>query len=113
LKRHLLLLALLLVSFAGCGKGGGMGDGSGGTTTPSVHLVNNRALLSWSASSGMPDGYYVDQSTDGTNWTQIQNVTETSTYVDGLTSGTKYYFRVRSYNSAGTSAASGTASLSI
>lgn len=108
--RHLLAL-LLLALFSGCGgKGGSSGSGP---SAPSITVLNNRALLSWTAGSGLTDGYLVDESTDNATWTNIQNVTETSTYVDGLTSGTKYYFRVRAYNSAGNSAASSSAFVTL
>jgi len=104
---------MALVFFAACSRGGGADIGNGGGVTPSVTAVNNRALLSWNAGSGMADGYFVEQSTDNANWTQIQSVVETSTYIDGLTLGTKYYFRVRSHNSTGNSPYSGTATISL
>ncbi len=108
--KHLLLFFALLAT-VGCGHGGG--SSSDGGTTPKIRVVNDRAVLSWSTGSGMADGYIVEQSTDNANWTQIENVTETSTYLDGLNPGTKYYFRVKSYNSAGDSAYSGSATVTL
>ena len=115
MKRYLLLILLLLTQ-PGCGKGGGGSSGTaggGGGAAPSVGLVNGRAYLSWNAGSGLPDGYLIEQSTDNATWTQIQTVTETSTYIDGLSAGTKYYFRLRAFNSAGNSAYSGSVSITL
>jgi hypothetical protein len=108
--RAFAVIALLLL-FPACG--GGKGSNSSGGLSPSVALVNNRALLSWNASAGLADGYLIEQSTDNATWTQIQSVTETSTYVDGLSVGTRYYFRVRSFNSAGNSPYSGSTSITL
>lgn len=109
MKKHLITVIALLL-FTACAKGGAE-NGVSGTQTPSITVVNNRALLSWGAGSGLPDGYYVEQSTDGTSWTQIQTVVETSTYLDGLSAGTTYFYRVRAFNSAGPSAYSGVVTL--
>jgi hypothetical protein len=57
--------------------------------------------LSWAPSSGNPQGYYVEQSTDGTDFLQIQNVTFPAATIIA-TPGT-YFFRIRSYNEAGPS----------
>ncbi|MGZ3649898.1 MAG: fibronectin type III domain-containing protein [Bdellovibrionota bacterium] len=111
MKHLILAMALLLV--AACSRGGGADLGNGGGITPAVTAVNNRALLSWSSGSGMADGYFVEQSTDNSTWTQIQAVVETSTYIDGLTLGTTYYFRVRSHNSTGNSPYSGSVKISL
>jgi hypothetical protein len=100
MRHSLCLLAFLLL--AACGKGS-ESSGTGGTNSAKISVVNNRALLSWTACSGLPDGYYVEQSTDAVSFTQVQDVTETSTYLDGLTGGTTFYFRVRSHNSSGNS----------
>jgi hypothetical protein len=59
--------------------------------------------LSWEPSSGYPQGYYVEQSTDGTDFYQIQVVTFPEATVLSLPSGATYYFRVRSFNEAGIS----------
>jgi hypothetical protein len=107
-------MVFLLVPFAGCGGGGGgRKGGSSAPGTPAVTLVNSRAQLTWGASGGLPDGYLVEQSTDGATYTQIQTVTETSTFVDGLTVGVRYYFRVRSFNSTGNSGYSPTATVTL
>ena len=103
-----LLLLFTLLALSSCARDSGSSEGS---TSPTISVVNNRAFLSWQTGSGLPDGYRVEQSSDGVSWNQILTVTETSTYVDGLTSGNTYYFRVRSFNSAGPSGYSGTVTL--
>jgi hypothetical protein len=56
--------------------------------------------LSWNPpSNGMPAGYYIQQSTDGTNFTQVLQVSGsiTNATVSNL-SPAKYYFKVISYS---------------
>jgi hypothetical protein len=63
-----------------------------------------KVALSWTASSGLPNGYQVEQSTDNVHFTQVQQLAlVTSTTVTGLRSNTTYYFRVRSFNQGGES----------
>jgi hypothetical protein len=68
--------------------------------------------LTWNDNSGNESGFRIERSTDGTTFTQIaQNAAGDRTYsATGLTASKKYYFRVRAYNSAGSSAYSNTAS---
>lgn len=51
-------------------------------------------------------GTYIERSTDGGSWTQIDNVDGTATsYTDSTVTAAHYYqYRVRAYNTAGTSA---------
>jgi hypothetical protein len=97
-----LAFLLTLLALSSCAKDSGDFDSAHSSAT--ITVVNNRALLSWQASGGLPDGYYVEQSSEGAHWNRVQTVTELSTYLDGLTSGTTYFFRVQSFNSTGTSA---------
>jgi titin len=94
---------LALVAFSqGCNSTGATiatvnsGGGTGTGTTTSAGQVS----LSWTAAQGSPQGYLVEQSTDGVNFSQIKTVsnTATSTTITGLTHGQLYYFRMRSYN---------------
>jgi hypothetical protein len=86
-----------------------MGCDSQTTTFSNPVAISNTSVgpqvqLAWSASSGSPQGYYVEQSTNNVNFTQIQAVSTNSALVTGLSAGQTYYFRVRAYNKAGDSA---------
>lgn len=80
-------------------------------------ISRNSFSANWSAASGA-NGYYLDVSTNsgftaGNFVSGYQNldVGNILTYtITGLSSSTQYYYRIRAYNSAGTSGNSGTAS---
>ena len=105
------ILAIASIA-AGCAGGySSTGGGPGpGPTIPSVvtglqaAAGNAQATLTWSASSGAT-GYYVKRSTTtGGPYTQVAS-TSSATFTDtGLTNGTKYFYVVSAYNSAGESA---------
>lgn len=62
--------------------------------------------LSWTDNSDNEDGFKIERSKDNTsNWEQIATVgADVETYDNsGLSSNTKYYYRIRSYNTAGNS----------
>jgi hypothetical protein len=63
--------------------------------------------LSWTAAP-YATSYHVEQSTDGTTWTQIANPTDPSYAVTGLSESTTYYFRVRGTNGVHSGAYSAT-----
>jgi hypothetical protein len=90
------------------------------TTVPSLpaaptNLAANASAttinLSWTLGSGNPTDVKIERSTDNVTFTQINDISGTSTtYSDsGLASGTKYYYRVRETNVAGDSAYSNVA----
>ncbi|MDR3634278.1 MAG: fibronectin type III domain-containing protein, partial [Isosphaeraceae bacterium] len=58
--------------------------------------------LSWTDHSTVASSYYVEQSTNGTTWTQIASVNGSTTNSDTATGpfngSTTYYFRVRDYS---------------
>ena len=90
--------------------GGGGNGGGGGASVPAVPTGlaatagNAQVSLAWTASTGATS-YYVKRATvSGGPYTQVAAPT-TNSYVDtGLTNGTKYYYVVSAYNSAGESA---------
>jgi len=105
------LLSLIFLYAACSGYIGGGGNAGGGVSVaPGVPAGlaavpgNAQISLSWMASSGAT-GYYVKRSTTtGGPYTQIA-AQSASAYTDtGLTNGTKYFYVVSAYNSAGESA---------
>ena len=68
--------------------------------------------LSWTDTSTNEDGFMVERSLDGTDFTQVAQVQANVTnYLNtGLFPGMTYYYRVRAYNSAGSSAYANVAS---
>ncbi|NNF33921.1 MAG: multicopper oxidase domain-containing protein, partial [Saprospiraceae bacterium] len=67
--------------------------------------------LNWDDNSSDEDGFNIEKSTDGVNFSFLASVgTDVSTYSDnGLTASTTYYYRVSAYNGGGNSAVSNTA----
>ena len=76
-------------------------------TTVSSSQIN----LSWTDNANNENGFKVEQSTDGTNFTQIAMLgsNAVSFSVTGLSASTTYFYRVASFNDAGNSAYSNTA----
>ena len=102
-----LLLHTGCVGTSGGSHSGGGGGGNSAPATPTglaATVGNAQIALSWAADSGAT-GYYVKRSTTtGGPYTQIATQS-TTTYVNaGLANGTKYFYVVAAYNSAGASA---------
>ncbi len=76
-----------------------------------ISTSTSQINLSWTDSSTNESGFIVERSTDGVSFSQIislsANVTSYSN--TGLNASTKYYYRIKSYNSAGNSTYSLTA----
>jgi fibronectin type 3 domain-containing protein len=108
----LALVTCVLLLHTGCAGTTGYGGGGngGGTTVPSAPTGlaaapgNAQVALTWSISSGAT-GYYVKRSTTtGGPYTQVATQATTNDTDTGLTNGTKYFYVVSAYNSAGQSA---------
>ena len=104
------LLGGVLLLHAGCASTGYNGGGGGKATVPAAPMGvtaaagNAQVTLNWTASSGAT-GYYVKRSTtSGGPYTQISTQATASDTDTGLTNGTKYFYVVSAYNSAGQSA---------
>jgi hypothetical protein len=68
-------------------------------------VTGSTAVVAWLDNSANEDGFIIERSPDGINYSSVVTVTENATaYTDtGLTSSTTYYYRVSAYNSAGAS----------
>ena len=75
-------------------------------------VSSTQVRLTWADNSSNEDGFRLYRSTDNVNFTQVAKPgTNATAHTDGgLSGGRTYYYRIRSYNSAGNSAYSNTAS---
>ncbi|MCP4348077.1 MAG: VWA domain-containing protein [Desulfobacterales bacterium] len=66
---------------------------------------NSVVNLAWESEDSPKPGFEIERSPDGEDWTKIADISDgATTYVDNaVESYTKYYYQVRSVNSAGTS----------
>jgi fibronectin type 3 domain-containing protein len=113
------MAALAGIGLSGCtggyssGNGKGNGGGAGVPTAPAglqTSAGNAHVSLTWSVSANAT-GYYVKRSTtSGGPYTQIAGTGSTSFTDTGVANGTKYFYVVSAYNSAGESASSAEAS---
>jgi fibronectin type 3 domain-containing protein len=113
LRVFLWIAVLAGIGLSGCtgaysnGNGKGNGGGAGIPAAPTglqTSAGNAQVSLSWSVSASAT-GYYVKRSTtSGGPYTQIAGMGSTSFTDTGLANGTKYFYVVSAYNSAGESA---------
>lgn len=87
------------------------------TATPPAH--NLGVALTWLDNSNNEVNYHVERSTDGTNFTDVATVPAvtgsgtTATYTDiAPAAGTKFYYRVRAFNTASGGSFSGYSNIS-
>jgi len=75
-------------------------------------VSSNRIDLAWSDNSTNENGFAIERSADGANFSQISTVAAnlTSYSNTGLTASTTYFYRVRAFNNAGSSGYSNLAS---
>src|SRR5439155_1374401 len=81
------------------------------TSLVATAASSSQINLTWTDNSTNETGFKVERSVDNTTFTQIGTVgVNVKTYAStGLTASTKYYYRVRAYNSGGNSVYSNTA----
>jgi len=74
-------------------------------------ISSSEITLSWTDNSNDESGFHIEVSPDGSNWTQIASVgaNVTSYSHGGLQASTSYHYRVRAYNTYGTSGYTNTA----
>lgn len=72
------------------------------TLTATASISSLSVVLNWSDNSTNETGYKVERSTDGTNFTEIADLTANSTTTtdNNVTELTTYYYRVYAYNSS-------------
>jgi len=82
------------------------------TSLAATTVSSSQINLSWTDNANNENGFKVEQSTDGTNFTQIAMLgsNAVSFSVTGLSASTTYFYRVASFNDAGNSTFSNTAS---
>jgi hypothetical protein len=78
-----------------------------------TYISDSQVNLAWTDNSNNEDGFTIERSPGGSEWAEIATrPANATTYGDtGLTAETEYHYRVRAYNTAGTSAWSGTATI--
>jgi len=82
------------------------------TALTATAISKSQIRLTWTDNANNESGFRVERSTNGTTFTQIATVgANVTTYLNtGLKGNKTYWYRVRAYNAAGTSAYSNTAS---
>ncbi len=70
------------------------------TNLVAIGISFQRIDLRWDPADD-PDGYEIQQSLDGANWTSVRTTTDTGAMLFGLQPDTTYFFRVRAFNSGG------------
>jgi hypothetical protein len=73
---------------------------------------NKQITIAWQDNASSEDGFQIERSTNGVDFTLVKSVGRdvTSFRDPGLKSGTRYYYRVRAFSAAGSSAYSNIAS---
>ncbi|MDB6025744.1 MAG: hypothetical protein JWM68_1967 [Verrucomicrobiales bacterium] len=82
------------------------------TGLTAVAVNDDKITLAWTDNSSTEDGFKILQSTDGTNFTEVASIAINATGYNatGLKGNRTYWYRVKSFDTAGASGASNTAS---
>lgn len=89
------------------------GDPPAAPTNLSAEATGATSIdLAWTDNAGNGDGFQIERSPDGANWSQIDSVgADVTSYADtSVSPNTTYYYRVGGYNASGSSGYSNTAS---
>ena len=96
MKKVLLTFCFGLL-LAGC-------NSSTSTPNPTASATTMNVNLAWQSIPGAQLGFYIEASTDDIHFTQILTVPDGANFASiPVESGSTYYFRMRSFNSSGTS----------
>lgn len=73
--------------------------------TVQIMPSSNQIILKWKDMSANEDGFVLESSTDNTNWAEVKRMDKDNTQfrVTDLQHSTRYYFRLKSLNDAGSS----------
>lgn len=107
MKLRILLLALIFLGASGCQTTSSTTtETTGSVPLPGQPAADKAATFSWNASTGVVQGYKIEASVNGTDYSELGTVgsNQLSVTVNGLYANVKYYFRVRGYNQGSNSA---------
>ncbi len=77
---------------------------TGSNTAPGASAPSSKVQLAWNSVAGQQNGFFIEESTDGNNFSQVLTVPDrTNSATISVPSAGTYFFRIRSFNNAGAS----------